>query len=61
MAELINLRRARKRKARAEQEIKAEAQRIRHGAPHDVRKLERASQQKALRDHESRRLDDKQK
>jgi len=61
MAELINLRRARKRKARATREVEAEAQRVRHGAPRDVRKLEQASREKALRDHEARRLDDKQK
>ena len=61
MAELINLRRARKRKARAAREIEAEAQRVRHGVPRVLRKLEQASQEKALRDHESRRLDDKQK
>jgi hypothetical protein len=61
MAELINLRRARKRKARAAREVEAEAQRARHGAPRAFRKLEQASQEKALREHESRRLDDKQK
>ena len=61
MVELINLRRARKRKARATREVEAEVQRARHGTPGAVRKLEQASRAKALRDHEARRLDDKQK
>ena len=61
MAELINLRRARKQKARAEKENEAEAQRARYGAPRHVRKLEASRKEKSARDLESSRLDDKKK
>jgi hypothetical protein len=42
MAELINLRRARKAKARAEKDKAAEANRVAHGTPKSLRKLDAA-------------------
>ena len=42
MAEIINLRRARKGKARAEKNKAAEANRIAHGTPKALKKLEQA-------------------
>ena len=45
MAEIINLRRARKAKGRAEKEKTAEANRVLHGTPKALR-----NQQKALKD-----------
>ena len=41
-AELINLRQARKAKARAEKEKQAEANRVTHGTPKALRDLEKA-------------------
>ena len=42
MAEIVNLNRARKAKARAEKDRRAEANRIAHGTPKALKKLERA-------------------
>jgi hypothetical protein len=47
MAEIINLRRARKGKARAEKEKTAQANRVAHGTPKALKKLEAARQEKA--------------
>ena len=47
MAEIVNLRRARKDKARAEKEKTAEANRISHGTPKALRNLEKARKDKA--------------
>ena len=47
MAELINLRNARKQKAKAEKEKTAEANRIKHGTPTALRKLEEARKNQA--------------
>jgi hypothetical protein len=49
MAELINLRRTRKAKARAEKDKSAEANRVAHGTPKAVRKLAEAKTEKAER------------
>jgi hypothetical protein len=46
-AEVINLRRARKAKGRAEKEKTAEANRIAHGTPKHLRKLSEAQKDKA--------------
>jgi Domain of unknown function (DUF4169) len=46
MAELINLRQARKTKAKAQKEKAAEANRILHGTPKTVRKLSEARKDK---------------
>ena len=47
MAEIINLRRARKTREKAEKEQTAEANRILHGTPKAVRKLSEARKDKA--------------
>ena len=47
MAELINLRRARKAKARAEKDKQADANRAKHGIAKSVRKLAEARTEKA--------------
>ena len=46
-AEIINLRRARKAKGRAEKEKTAQANRVLHGTPKTVRKLAEAKKDKA--------------
>ena len=47
MAEIINLRRARKGKARAEKDKAAEANRVLHGTPKQLRNLAQARKDKA--------------
>ena len=47
MAEIFNLRRARKAKERAEKEKTAEANRVLHGTPKALRNLEKARKDKA--------------
>ena len=47
MAELINLKRARKAKARAEKDKTAQANRVTHGTPKALRKLSDARKDKA--------------
>jgi hypothetical protein len=56
MAEILNLRRARKNKARASEAAEAEANRAKHGVPLRVRKQEHAKREKAGRDLERLRL-----
>jgi hypothetical protein len=50
MAEIVNLRRARKAKTKAELDKAAEANRIAHGAPKAVRNLGKARAEKAARE-----------
>ena len=57
MAEIINLRRARKEKARAEKEKTAEANRLAHGTPKVLKKLERAKTEKAKEHLSGHRLE----
>ena len=47
MAEIVNLNRARKAKARAEKARQAEANRVVHGTPKAIRKLSEAKNDKA--------------
>jgi hypothetical protein len=47
MAEIVNLRQARKAKGRAEKEKAADANRVLHGTPKAVRKLSEAQKNKA--------------
>jgi hypothetical protein len=47
MAEIVNLRQARKAKAKAQKEKTAETNRILHGTPKAVRKLSQARKDKA--------------
>jgi len=57
MAELINLRNARRRAERAKKEREAEANRLAHGQPKHVRALRKAEERKAARDLDARRLE----
>jgi hypothetical protein len=57
MAEIVNLNRARKAKAKAAAEKAAANNRIKHGTPKHLRKLSAAERAKALRDIEQKRLD----
>lgn len=58
MADIINLRRARKAKGRAEKERGADANRAKFGAPKSERDLARARKDKVSRNTEAHRLDD---
>ena len=57
MAELINLRRARKAKARVDKDKTAEANRAAHGVAKPVRKLAEAKAEKAERDLSGKKLE----
>jgi hypothetical protein len=57
MAEILNLRRARKAKAKAEEDKTAEANRILHGTSKALRNLEKARKDKADRGLSSHRLE----
>ena len=57
MSELINLRTARKRAQRQEDEARAEANRRLHGQPKHVRRLAEAQRAKADRDLEEHRIE----
>ena len=57
MAELVNLRAARKRTKQRQDAARADANRLTHGQPKHVRKLEDAQQAKAGRDLEVHRID----
>ena len=58
MAEIVNLRRARKARTRAEKEREADANRARHGTPKAARDLAEARTEKALRDLDAKKLDE---
>jgi hypothetical protein len=58
MAEIINLRQARKRKGRAEKERSAEANRLKFGRTRDERRQGLLEQARAERAHEAHRRDD---
>ena len=57
MAEIVNLRRAKKQKARAAKEREADANRIRFGAPKSQDKVNSARSEKARADLEGKKLD----
>ena len=57
MAELVNLRTARKRAKREQDARDAEANRLVHGQPKHVRKLAAAQRTKAARDLDRHRLE----
>ncbi len=59
MAEIVNLRRARKAKGRAEKDRTAEANRVKHGVTKSERGLAKARADKAAHDLESSKLEDK--
>ncbi|HEY2070257.1 MAG TPA: DUF4169 family protein [Rhizomicrobium sp.] len=58
MAELINLRRVKKAKARAEKSAAADANRVKHGVAKPVRDLAKARAEKDKRDADAHKLDD---
>jgi len=57
MAEIINLRQAKKRRARAEKEAEAEANRARYGRTKGQRKKTEAEEAKVERDLDGKKLD----
>ena len=57
MVEIINLRRARKARGKAEKEKTAEANRVLHGTPKHLRKLSEARKDKAEQRLSEHRLD----
>jgi hypothetical protein len=57
MGDIVNLRRARKAKARNEKASQAEKNRVTHGTPKPVRDLTKARSQKAGAELEGHRLD----
>ena len=59
MAEVINLRRARKAKDRAAKAKDAEANRVTHGTPKSLRDLAKARAEKDMRDLEAHKKDQK--
>jgi Domain of unknown function (DUF4169) len=61
MAEIVNLRRARKVKARGEKDKTAQANRVAHGTPKAVRNLADARKDKAEQRLAGHRLEDDQK
>jgi hypothetical protein len=58
MAELINLRTARKRAQRREDDLRAASNRLKHGQQKSQRKLEIAKHEKAKQDLDRHRLDE---
>jgi hypothetical protein len=61
MAEIVNLRRARKAKARDEKDKAAQVNRVAHGTPKALRKLSEARKDKAEQRLADHRLEDDQK
>jgi hypothetical protein len=59
MAEIVNLRRARKAKTRADKDRAAEANRAKFGTAKPERDLAKARSEKAARDLEASKLEDK--
>jgi malonyl CoA-acyl carrier protein transacylase len=57
MAELVNLRNARKRAKRRQDDQRADINRLAHGQPKHRRKLDAAQQAKASRDLDLHRID----
>ena len=58
MAEIVNLKRVRKQKARKEKEAEAEANRVEHGTPKHLRDLKKAEDEQATRYIEGHKLDE---
>jgi hypothetical protein len=57
MAELINLRNARRRAQRLKEEREADVNRLAHGQPKHLRDVRKAAERKAARDLDAHRLD----
>jgi len=60
MAEIVNLRRTRKAKARADRTAEADANRAKHGVAKSVRDLANSRRAKELRDVDARKLEPKE-
>jgi len=58
MAELVNLRTARKRAERRKDEREAQANRLAHGQPKHLRKLDDAQRAKAMQDLDRHRIEE---
>jgi hypothetical protein len=58
MAEIVNLRRAKKANARAEKSREADANRTKHGVAKPVRDLAKARSEKAKKSVEAHKLDE---
>lgn len=58
MAEIINLRRARKAKARTEKDAAADANRVKHGTPKALRNLAETRREQAAERLSGHRLDE---
>jgi hypothetical protein len=58
MAEIVNLRRVKKAKARAEKSAAADANRARHGSPKHLRDLGKARDAKTARDLDAHKLEE---
>ena len=56
MAEIVNLKRMRKQKAREERGAEAQANRVKHGTPKPLRDLKKAEDEKAAREIEAHKL-----
>jgi Domain of unknown function (DUF4169) len=61
MAEIVNLRRVKKAKARAEKSAEADANRAKHGVAKPLRDLAKARDAKATRDLDARKLESEDK
>jgi uncharacterized protein DUF4169 len=59
MADIVNLRRARKAKARGAKAAEADANRVKHGVAKPVRELAKARAEKQAHDTDAHKLDDK--
>ena len=57
MADIVNLNRARKAKAKAQKAQKAEENRVLHGTPKHLKKLGKAQDEKARRDLDAHKKD----
>jgi hypothetical protein len=58
MAELVNLRTARKRAKRQQDEREAQANRLAHGQPQRLRQLDAARRAKAIQDLDRHRIEE---
>jgi hypothetical protein len=61
MAEIVNLRRVKKARARTEKSAEADANRVKHGVAKSVHKLAQARDEIEARKLDARRLTDKEK
>lgn len=57
VGEVVNLRAARKRRRRADHEVQAQQNRVRHGRTGAQKAAERAERRRGERDHDGRRLE----